>query len=77
MSPSGHLASEPVAESVEPEVKQPLRLALEGGNLPNNLLVEPLWDYVGVDIGDKPVFVVALGDVVDNVGVTAGAVVYF
>src|SRR2546430_1450234 len=51
----GHL--QPVAVGPQPPLEHPLRLALLGGDQPDDVLVQAGWNDVGLDVGDEPVLV--------------------
>src|SRR2546425_6165156 len=51
----GHL--QPVVVGPQPPVEHPLRLALLGGDQPDDVLVQTGWNDIGLDVGDEPVLV--------------------
>ncbi len=54
----------PVAERLQSEIKHPVRLPLFPGYQPDHILVKPYRDNLGVDIGDKTIFIVPPGHLV-------------
>ena len=58
----------PDAECVQAPRQQPLRLALLGRDDPDDLLVQPRRDRLGVDVGDEAVLVVLIRKLLDAVG---------
>ena len=67
MTPCRDLEREPVAVSLQSELQQPLRLALQGRDAAHHILVEPLGNHRGVDVGHKAIAILLVGRLVDYV----------
>ena len=55
-----------MAISLKAELQEPLRLTLLLRDEANGLLAQPLADGLGIDLGGEAIFVIARGDLVDN-----------
>ena len=61
MRPCRHLHLLPAPECVKPELQQPFRLLLLGGNEPYYVLVEPFRNEFLLDISDKTMLILLTG----------------
>ena len=57
---------EPQAERLEPPLEHPLRLFLLLRDQPDDVLVQPFWNGVGIDVGDEAVLVFAGRELFDG-----------
>ena len=55
-----------MAVGLKAELQEPLRLTLLLRDEANGLLAQPLTDGLGIDLGGEAIFVIARGDLVDN-----------
>ena len=66
MAPSGLLHGLPLAECVQTELQEPLRLFLEGGYRADNVLVQALRNIDLLDVRDESFLVLLLRDVLQQ-----------
>ena len=59
MRPCGHLQRLPVAESLQAELKQPVRLILLGRDDTDGLLIQTAMDHLRIYISNKTILIVA------------------
>ena len=55
-----------MAISLKAELQEPLRLTLLLRDEANGLFAQPLADGLGIDLGGEAIFIIARGDLVDN-----------
>ena len=60
MAPRRSLQRQPVAVRLQAELQQPLRLTLQGRDAAHHILVQPLGDDLGINVGHKAVLVLSL-----------------
>ena len=60
MAPCRSLQRQPMAVCFQAELQQPFRLSLQGRDAAHHILIKPLGDDVGLDIGHKAVLVLRL-----------------
>ena len=66
MRPRGRRQRLPVAERLETEFQQPLRLLLDGRYAAYHILVKARRHYLSVDVGRKTIFIFRVGGFVKN-----------
>ena len=62
MGPAGHLHRLPFPEGVETELQQPLRLILESGNGPDDVLVQTFGNEFLFHVRHETLFILAGGE---------------